>query len=184
MTATSINRVSPYGLAGLLSVIVTNSGNVGVSDFTGCNFKAMILGDTTTLPDLWGQVATLDSTSPAYTLAEFQPDGAPGTLRIDVESITIEVSGENASVLIGDLVWENLDPQGSQNPSHILLYIELADVAADTPTYGDTITASGNNLKFRVPFALLDAVFLPDGSTFRPGLPASGAIVSLRTDGC
>ena len=157
----TFNKISSQGVAELLEVTVA-----GVSAFTGCVVKAMFLGPGTTIADNWDDVAVL---SDSATLDEFTSVLGSTYYRETVGSIIINASNGVVSFTGDPIVWLAL-PQGGVDIERVLLYIEK-----------DAAIVGG--LDLRVPLALMDLVFTPDGTDITVNPSATG-FFSLNVYGC
>lgn len=163
---TSINRVSPAGLAGLLTSINSTPGVPSVGEFEGCQLTAMILMDTNDLGSgsVWDNLVLLSDGG--YTLAEFSSGTATVFYRKQVDFNAISITSGQVFFQINDPVWSLL-PAGDGIPSHILYFIEKAGAASDA-------SATPPPLTDRTPFVVVDADFTPDGTDFTAKQPTNG----------
>ena len=162
----TFNKISSQGVAELLEVTVA-----GVSAFTGCVVKAMFLGPGTTIADNWDDVAVLSDGT--FTLDEFTSGLGSTYYRQTVGSIIINASNGVVSFTGDPIVWLAL-PQGGVDIERVLLYIEK-DAVVDPDSSG--------GLDLRVPLALMDLVFTPDGTDITVNPSATG-FFSLNVYGC
>ena len=154
---TSVNRTSPYFWKALMSVLTSGAG-----DFEGGTLKAMILGTNTTVDTEWDSLPTLASVT---TLDEYFHSTTTYP-RIELASILPDVAGTQAFLDFDDPSWPSLTA-GTITPEHILIYVELDGADLDASGTPPPVTD-------RVPVALVDGTFTPDGTDFVPVVPANG----------
>ena len=133
----------------------------GTGDYAGATLMAMILGTSTVADGAnWDTATTLTALG---TLDEYITTG-PAYHRITISGVSATVSGTTTFLDFStDPVFPTL-PSGTVTPQHVLFYMELAAASANPdPSIVD-----------RVPVALVDASFTPDGTDFTLVMPAGG----------
>jgi len=133
--------------------------SAGVSPYTGGVLQAMLLTSDTTADTEWTTKASLDLFT---TMDEYVTSG-PTHFRETLTNITPAYSGTRATFNFDDIVWTSLAASLSGRlPTHLLIYLKLSGAAIDP------------SLEDRIPVALLDAAFTPDGTTFTAIVPLFG----------
>lgn len=161
---TSINRISPHGLKALFETLTAGAG-----DLEGGAVQAMILGANTTLDAEWE--SCVDLTTGVSTLSEFTSGGGT-THRVTCSGMTGSTLSAEFRFSISAPVWSALPvgDAGPGAPTHVLFYVKKSGAAAD------------DSLADRVPLAICDAEFTPDGSDFTALQPVNGLFAIDTTE--
>jgi len=150
---TSINRTSPHFWKDLLKGLFVSP------TFAGASVEAMLIGGTTTIPDQWETLTSLDD---ATTQGEYTEQSGEATHRITLTGMSVSTSGSQAFFSFSPApIWPSL-AVATVNPTHAVFYVTLAGAAVDD-AYTD-----------RVPMAIVDADFTPDGTDFKLLMPTGG----------